>query len=133
MQSSVAYGRYVIPSKYINSYGYTGIIMSNGDEDAIDAALCKITMTRRRAISTVGKVGAAVVATAVIAGAGGYYAGASTANSAARQTLTNTVSGDASTVTVTASGSSTTPTMSSSTSPSTASYGSLPSYIATWQ
>jgi hypothetical protein len=115
--------------------------MSNKDGGVVDDVFRK-KISRRRAISTGGKIGAAVVATAVVAGAGGYLAGSSSASSSATKTVTNTSTttvGGGSTVTqtvtntVTGGNSSTGSTgTSTSTSSTGASYTSVPSDTAIW-
>jgi hypothetical protein len=72
--------------------------MSNSNDDTIDNIL-RGRMSRRRALSTGGKIGAAVVATAVVAGTIGYYAGSS--NVPGARTVTSTIGGAGSTSTVT--------------------------------
>src|SRR5580658_2827954 len=92
--------------------------------------------TRRRALSTAGKVGGAVVATAVVAGGLGYAGGYYTAPSNSKEsTLTTT-----STVTQTQTVTSTSPTTSSvsttvstaTDSSSAANYVNYPGYMVTW-
>jgi len=116
-------------------------VMSNNDGGAIDDIL-RNKVSRRRAISTGAKIGGAVVATAIVAGGIGYYAGNSTSSSGTTQTVTDTstttVGGAGSTVTVTdtvtsgatsATGTTSTTTSTSSTGPS---YTSVPADTAIW-
>jgi hypothetical protein len=117
--------------------------MSNNDGGVIDDVFGK-KISRRRALSTGGKIGAAVVATAVVAGAGGYFAGSANAPAASTSTVTSTstVGGNGSTVTdtttvistVTAGNSNTSTTGSTTTSSSSTgpSYTSVPSDTAIW-
>jgi hypothetical protein len=93
--------------------------MGENEGNVIDE-MARKRMTRRRALSSAGKLGVAVAATAVIAGAGGYGAGYYTAPSGSGTTKTVTGAGSTATatttVTVTTGGSGTTTSGGSTTS-----------------
>src|SRR5208282_6666635 len=109
--------------------------MSDRDNATIDGLLAK-KLTRRRALTNAGKLGAAVVATAVVAGGLGYVSGYYTAPSSSKSTTvtaTDTVTQTAtstSVVTTTDMGSSaSTGTTSLSSSTTTTSSSSAANYV----
>jgi ABC-type glycerol-3-phosphate transport system substrate-binding protein len=110
-------------------------------DDAYMARVMNRRMSRRRAIGTGAKIGGAVVATAIVAGGLGYYAGSSSAPSSSTQTVTNTatqtvtstVGGGTTTVTTGASSNTgSTTTASSTSSGGGPNYINYPAWVATW-
>ena len=101
-------------------------------DDSYLARIMNRKMSRRKAMSNGAKLGGAVVATAVVAGGLGYYAGnASAPKSGSTSTVTNT---STQTVTVTSGGGATSATSSTAASSSgstttTSSQGSGPNYV----